>query len=94
MSNIFSRIVYDKGSWVLHMLRSQLGEELYRRSIRAYLEKHALTSVVTDDLRQVIEDISGQPFDRFFDQWVYHARHPDLKVSYKWLPDVKIQYRS
>ncbi|QEG42382.1 Aminopeptidase N [Roseimaritima ulvae] len=77
---------YPKGSWVLHMLRSQLGEDLYRQCIKAYLEKHALTSVVSDDLRQVIEDLSGRPMDRFFDQWVYHPRHPDLDIRYKWMP--------
>ena len=81
---------YPKGSWVLHMLRSQLGEELYRKCIKAYLEQHALTSVVSDDLRQVIEDHSGRSMDRFFDQWLYHARHPDLTISYKWLPKDKL----
>lgn len=82
----FDYRAYPKGSWVLHMLRSQLGPDLYRKCIKAYLEKHALTSVVSDDLRQVIEEHSGQSLDRFFDQWVYSPRHPDLKISYKWLP--------
>ncbi len=77
---------YPKGSWVLHMLRSQLGAELYRKCIKAYLEKHALSSVVSDDLRQIFEEQSGRPLDRFFDQWLYHGRHPDLKISYQWLP--------
>ena len=81
---------YPKGSWVLHMLRSQLGPDLYRKCIKAYLEKHALTSVVSDDLRQVIETHSGRPMDRFFDQWIYHARHPDLKISYKWMPKERL----
>ncbi|MDZ4848310.1 MAG: M1 family metallopeptidase [Pirellulaceae bacterium] len=81
---------YLKGSWVLHMLRSQLGPDLYRKAIRTYLEKHALTSVVSDDLRQVIEELSGRSMDRFFDQWLYHARHPDIKVSYTWLLNEKL----
>jgi aminopeptidase N len=76
---------YPKGSWVLHMLRSQLGTELYRKCIKTYLERHALASVVSDDLRQVIEELSGRSMDRFFDQWLYHGRHPELKVSYSWL---------
>ncbi len=76
---------YPKGGWVLHMLRSQLGPDLYRKCIKTYLERHALTSVVSDDLRQVIEELSGRPMDQFFDQWLYHARHPDLKVSYTWM---------
>jgi len=45
---------YPKGSWVLHMLRSQLGPQHYRKCIKAYLEKYALSSVVSDDLRHVI----------------------------------------
>ena len=86
----FDYRAYPKGSWVLHMLRSQLGADLYRKCIKAYLEKHALTSVVSDDLRQVIEAHSGQPMDRFFDQWVYSPRHPDLKIAYQWLPKQRL----
>lgn len=86
----FDYRAYPKGSWVLHMLRSQLGPELYRTCIREYLKKHALSSVVTDDLRQVIEEHSGQTMDRFFDQWVYHAAQPKLKITYRWLPESKL----
>jgi aminopeptidase N len=75
---------YPKGAWVLHMLRSRLGKELYRQCIKTYLERNALTSVVTEELNEVIEEISGRSFDPFFDQWVYHARHPDLKIEYRW----------
>lgn len=86
----FDYRAYPKGAWVLHMLRCQLGEDLYRKCIRTYLERHQLTSVVTDDLRQVIEEQSGRPMDRFFDQWLYHPRHPDLKVNYRWIPKQKL----
>ena len=80
----FDYRAYPKGGWVLHMLRCQLTPELYRRCIREYLERHALRSVVTDDLRQVLEEISGRSWDPFFDQWVYHAGHPQLKIRYQW----------
>lgn len=83
---------YPKGSWVLHMLRSQLGEETYRKAIKTYLEQHALGEVVTDDLRQAFEALSGKPLDRFFDQWVYHGGMPELKVSYQWLPEEKLAH--
>lgn len=82
--NVFDFRAYSKGSWILHMLRSQLGEDLYRECIKTYLERNALKSVVTEDLNRVIEEITGRSFDPFFDQWVYHARHPELKVSYRW----------
>ena len=83
---------YPKGSWILHMLRSQLGKDLYRQCIRTYLEQHALTSVTTSDLVNVIEDQSGRSMDRFFDQWVYHARHPSLKIEYEWLAAKKLAH--
>ena len=83
---------YPKGSWVLHMLRSQFGEDLYRRAIRAYLERHALGEVESEDLREAFEELSGEPLDRFFDQWLYHAGHPELKITYRWLAGDKLAH--
>jgi len=87
---MFDHLAYDKGGWVLHMLRSQLGEDLYRRCIKTYLERHQFSSVVTDDLRAVIEELSGRSYDQFFDQWVYHAHNPELEVSYSWDEPLKL----
>src|SRR5438445_37776 len=78
------------GGWVLHMLRSQLGAGLYRRCIKTYLERHQYGSAVTDDLRAVIEELSGRSYDRFFDQWVYHAHNPELEISYGWDEGTKL----
>jgi aminopeptidase N len=80
----FDYRTYSKGGWVLHMLRVELGQEMFRKCVKIYLERHALSSVVTDDFRSVIEELTGRSYDRFFDQWIYHGRHPDLKVSYNW----------
>jgi aminopeptidase N len=55
----FSFLAYPKGSWVLHMLRHQLGDDLFRRCIKTYLERHQFQSVVTEDLNRVIEELSG-----------------------------------
>lgn len=81
---MFNYLAYPKGAWVLHMLRTQLGPDLYRKCIHAYVEKHAYASVTTDDLRSVIEGISGRSFERFFDQWVAGIGAPVLDVSYSW----------
>jgi aminopeptidase N len=86
----FSFRTYLKGSWVLHMLRSQLGEGLFRQCIRTYVERHALGNVVTEDLNRVIEELSGRSFDRYFDQWIYRARHPELEIEYEWLAKKKM----
>jgi len=80
----FDYRAYGKAGWVLHMLRTELGEKMFRKCVKTYLERHALDCVVTEDLRSVIEELTGRSFDRFFDQWIYHGRHPDLKISYNW----------
>lgn len=86
----FGFLAYGKGSWVLQMLRADLGEDLYRRCIRTYLERHQFNNVVTEDLRAVIEELSGRSFDQFFDQWLYHAHFPELEVSWSWDEKTKI----
>ncbi len=81
---MFGYLAYPKGGWVLHMLRSQLGEELYRQCIQTYLERHKFGNVTTEDLRVVIEELSGRSYDQFFDQWLYHAHYPELEVDCSW----------
>ena len=76
--DMFNYLAYPKGGWVLHMLRSQLGKDLYRQCIKTYLERHRYGNVTTEDLRAVIEELSGRPYDQFFDQWLYHAHYPEL----------------
>ncbi len=80
----FDNLAYGKGSWVVHMLRSQLGPELFRQCIKTYVERHKFGTVVTEDLRAVVEELSGRSFDQFFDQWVYHTGTPRLDVDYSW----------
>lgn len=86
----FGYQVYPKGAWILHMLRSQLGEELYRKCIQTYVERHQYGTVTTDDLSAVLQEFSGRSFDQFFDQWVYHASQPDLGISYSWDEKAKL----
>jgi aminopeptidase N len=82
--DIFNYLAYDKGSFVLRMLRSQLGDDLYRNCIRTYLERHKFGNVVTEDLARVVEELSGRSYDQFFDQWVYHSHYPEIEACYCW----------
>ncbi len=80
----FSFRAYPKGGWVLHMLRSDLGEDLYRKCVRTYLERHKFKTTVTQDLVEIFEELSGRSLSQFFDQWVYLSGYPELKVKYTW----------
>lgn len=80
----FDYRVYPKGAWVLHMIRSRLGPDLYRQCIKTYLERHRGQVVGTDDLHNVLEELTGLSWDQFFDQWLYHGGTPDLAISYSY----------
>lgn len=86
----FDQRVYPKGAWILHMIRSRLGPELYRTCIRTYLERHRNGNATTDDLMDVLEEKSGLSFDQFADQWLYHGGLPELKVDYAWDANAKL----
>lgn len=68
--------VYDKGAWVLHMLKPVMGEESLMRALRAYRAAHALGTATTADLRAACEAEYGNTLDWFFDQWVYTPKRP------------------
>lgn len=80
----FDNRVYPKGAWILHMIRARLGPDLYRKAVRTYLERHRNDVATTEDLMEVLEDVSGLSFDQFADQWLYHGGVPELNVSYAW----------
>ncbi len=86
----FGYRAYPKAGWVLHMIRSQIGPDLFRQVMKTYLERHAFKTAVTQDLNAVLEELTGRSFDQFFDQWVYHGGHPDLEVTYSWDTERKL----
>jgi aminopeptidase N len=79
--DLFDRHLYEKGGLVLHMLRRKLGDEVFFRGVKLYVERHAHGIAETNDLMRAFESVSGEALERFFDQWVYRPGHPDLKVS-------------
>ncbi|HJT27422.1 MAG TPA: M1 family metallopeptidase [Pyrinomonadaceae bacterium] len=76
---------YQKGAWVLHMLRSNLGDDAFFRGIRAYYESHKNSIASTEDLRAALEKASGKDLGVFFKRWVYESGHPQYKLKWFWL---------
>jgi len=73
---------YQKGAWVLHMLRRRLGEEAFFRGLRAYYNAHAQANATTEDLRDALEKASGRNLKDFFARWVYGSGHPVYELSW------------
>jgi aminopeptidase N len=84
---LFDRTTYQKGAWVLHMLRNELGDELFRKTMREYCERNMFRNVETSDLIKAVEDATGRNMQEFFDQWVFAPGYPELKIKYEYRSD-------
>jgi aminopeptidase N len=82
--NLLNANNYQKGAWVLHMLRTELGDEDFLRGIRFYYEAHRGSLASTEDLRVALEKSSGKDLKDFFACWVYGAGHPSYELSWTW----------
>lgn len=74
--------IYGRGSRILWMLNTLIGEELFWKSINHFLKKHEYSLVETNDLKIAFEETTGENLDWFFNQWVYKAGFPEYSVSY------------
>ena len=88
--DLFDRHLYEKGSVVLAMLRSLLGDDQFFRSLQRYVRENQERSVITQDLVAAISAETGRNLDWFFDQWVYKAGHPCLRVSWSYDDEHKL----
>ncbi len=79
-----SAFTYQKGAWVLHMLRRMLGDESFFRGLRQYYRAHAGGTATSDDLRHALEGAAGRPLQVFFRQWLARAGIPDLRLEWSW----------
>lgn len=80
---------YQKGAWVLHMLRGILGDSVFFDGVRRYYRTHEHGTALTDDLVRAMESASGRELDWFFEQWVFRPGHPRLRVEWTWDPGAR-----
>lgn len=75
---------YGKGAAILHMLRMRLGDEVFFRGLKEYVDRFKFRTVETSDLRQVLEEVSGESLEQFFAQWCERPGVPDLEIDTAW----------
>lgn len=89
MSKVVSIQTYQKGSWILHMLRGVVGTDVFWKGITSYYKKYKDRNATTDDFRSVMEETSGLDLKPFFQQWLYQPG--TLKYKGTWQFDKKKQ---
>lgn len=87
---LYDRHLYEKGACVYHMIRTELGDELFWKSIQTFVQDNAHKTVETIDLLRAIEKATGRNLMFLFDQYVFRGGHPDYKVAYSWDADSQL----
>jgi aminopeptidase N len=87
--SMFDNRVYPKGAWVLHMLRSRLGDEDFFRGLQRYGTVMSYQTAETSDLRKTFERLYGLSLERFFHDWTERPGNPKLLVETEWQPQSK-----
>jgi aminopeptidase N len=75
---------YQKGGWVLHMLRDKIGDAAFREGTQAYYRELRDSNASSDDFRRYMERASGRDLSDFFRQWVYETGQPELDLTWDW----------
>jgi aminopeptidase N len=84
MNKVLNNLIYQKGGWVLHMLRQEVGTEHFWTAIREYYRRYRDGNAATSDLRAVFEQVSGKPLEWFFTQWLNRAGVPKIEGGWRY----------
>ena len=72
---------YNKGAWLLHMLRGEVGDSAFFRGVREYYRSFRDSSVLSGDFQRVVERVAGRDLGWFFRQWLYQPGYPQVRVE-------------
>ena len=78
VDKVLSPLTYQKGAWVLHMLRHEIGDRAFFDGLREYYRTFRDSNVMTSDFRQVMETVSGRDLRAFFERWLERPGHPQI----------------
>ena len=73
---------YEKGAWVLHMLRNKIGDKTFWKGIKSYYSTYKFSNTSTNDFKNIMAKISGENLNVFFTQWLQKVGHPILKTNW------------
>jgi len=87
--DVTSGITYQKGAWVIHMLRNLMGEKNFKKGIQNYYAKYFNANTTTSEFRAEMEKVSGKDLTLFFKQWLYQPINPTINASWKYDANTK-----
>ena len=79
---LFGSAVYNKGAWVLHMLRHVMGDDAFFEGMQNYFEEYKYGNVITAEHQAQMEAVYGSSLDWYYQEWVYDQGHPEY--DFEW----------
>lgn len=78
-----SRLSYKKGAAIIHILRNEINnDELFFNIIKEFLQRYAYKTATGADFKSVVNELTGQDYTWFFDQWYYGYGFPNFRITY------------
>lgn len=87
--DMFDGISYQKGASILRYLNLLIGDAAFSKAMQLYLTKNALHPAEATQWRLAVEEVTGQDWNWFFNQWYYKGGHPILETKYNYNDDSK-----
>ncbi len=78
---MFDLLTYQKGSSLVRMLQQFLGEDVFQKGVKSYLDAHAFSNTETSDLWSALERTSGEPVGSIMKSWIFSGGHPRVSVD-------------
>ncbi len=72
---------YEKGAWVLHMLRRKVGDGMFFEVLKEFYNTYRLKNASTEDFIRTAEYVTGYHLQNFFHQWLYLPGIPHLRIE-------------
>jgi aminopeptidase N len=79
MNKILNPLVYEKAGWVLHMLREQMGNDVFWAGIREYYRRYRDGNASSEDFQKVMEETAHTDMAWFFRQWLKRPGTPVIE---------------
>ena len=80
--DMFDAVSYHKGGRILNMLRHEIGDSAFLKSLNLYLTQNKFKTGEAHQLRLAFEEVTGEDLNWFFNQWYFGNSHPKLTISY------------
>jgi len=87
---LFDRHLYQKASLFLRYLDYMLGEKIFWKGVKLYLERNKMTSVSTEDFRKALSEVSGLSLEQTFHDFLELPGHPEIEIEEDTKGDKKI----